>query len=100
MNASAVQAIERLHDSRLEKAHNQVPGLFWSMILSLVGASMLFNVRYKPTRLNYLLIGAHMAALGAAIAFLAMLDSPFRGQTSVSPELITRTIARLSGSHL
>jgi hypothetical protein len=94
------EAIERLHDGRLEKAANQVAGIFWAMIISLVGAGMLFNVRYKPTTLNYILIGAHMAAIGAAIAFLAMLDAPFRGETSVPPALITHAIAKLSGNTL
>jgi len=93
--------MEELHKSRdsvIDKANNEVPGLFWAMIVSLVVISMVFNVHYQLTKLNCLLIGSHMAAVGVAIALLAMLDAPFRGETSVSPDIIVMEIAKLTAS--
>jgi ABC-type multidrug transport system fused ATPase/permease subunit len=93
---NGVDQLEKSHDGLIDKANNQVPGLFWAMIVALVAIGMVFNVRYKPTKLNYVLIAAHMAAIGVAIAFLAMLDDPFRGETSVPPDLISHEITKLS----
>jgi hypothetical protein len=95
---SSIDALEKSNGGLIDKASNQVPGLFWAMIVALVAIGMVFNVRYKPTKLNYILTAAHMAALGVAIAFLAMLDAPFRGETSVSPEPITHVISKLSAA--
>jgi hypothetical protein len=95
---SSLDALEKSHSGLIDKASNQVPGLFWAMIVALVAIGMVFNIRYKPTKLNYILTAAHMAALGVAIAFLAMLDAPFRGETSVSPDLITQVISKLSAA--
>ena len=67
------------------------------MIFSLVIFGMVFNVRYNATRLTYTLNAAHMAAIGLAIAFLVMLDAPFRGETSVPVSIITDEITHLSG---
>lgn len=93
-----IDAMEKSQAGLIDKANNQVPELYWAIILSVVFIGMVFNVRYKPTKLNYILIAAHMAAIGTAIAFLAMLDAPFRGETSVSPQPITNEIAKLSAS--
>ena len=93
-----LEALHKSHDSVIEKANNQVPALFWVMIISLVVVSMAFNFHYKLTKLNCLLIGSHMATVGIAIAFLAILEAPFRGQTAVSSNGIASQISKLKES--
>ncbi len=88
-------ALEKAHDTIIEKAQHAIPSLFWSMMLSLVMVSMLFNARYQATLTNHVLIGSHMAVIGASIAFLAMLDAPFRGETSVRPQAIEQVCVKL-----
>jgi len=93
-----LEALHKSRDSVIEKANNQVPALFWVMIISLVLVSMAFNFHYKLTKLNCLLIGSHMATVGIAIALLAILDAPFRGQTAVSSNAIASQISNLNAS--
>jgi len=93
-----LEALHKSRDSVIDKANNQVPALFWVMIISLVVVSMAFNFHYKLTKINCLLIGSHMATVGIAIALLAMLDAPFRGQTAVSSDRIANQISKLNAS--
>ncbi|PVE24210.1 hypothetical protein DC522_12095 [Microvirga sp. KLBC 81] len=90
-----VEKLEDLRQSRLEIATKSVPPVFWwAMAVFIVGA-MIMNGRHKLDAIGMTLIAFHMGAIGLVVALILVMDSPFRGETSVSPASMVRA-ARLS----
>lgn len=87
--------LEKAHGELIVTTSKHVPDIFWHAIAMLLVFSTFCNIRYQRSAMNYVLIGGHMAVIGAAIALLAMLDAPFRGETSVKPVAIERLCAQL-----
>ena len=91
-----VDALDALRTNRAHDATVSVPGLFWALILGLHFAIMALGGMFRPTILSMLLIGAQSAGIAALIALLFVHDSPFLGDTAVSPEPFRRAIHRLN----
>jgi len=99
----AVRAVLRGHHDRLEldrsgryeNATRSVPRVFWVLIGGFLVGAMVMNGRYRPTVLTRTLIAIHFAAIGMCVSLILILDSPFRGETSIAPtELVQALRAR------
>jgi hypothetical protein len=97
--ASALRAyldkLEDLRQSRLEFATKSVPPVFWWVMAVFIVGAMIMNGRHKLDAFGMTLIAFHMGAIGLVAALILVMDSPFRGETSVSPASLVRA-ARLS----
>ncbi|GGH12324.1 hypothetical protein GCM10007036_10060 [Alsobacter metallidurans] len=90
--AGLLDKAEELRQGRLESATKSVPALFWEVIALFLFGAMVMNGRHTLDRFGLGLICLHMGAIGMVVALILAMDSPFRGETSVSPAAIVRAV--------
>jgi hypothetical protein len=85
--------LDRLHEfrhDRLAGATKAVPSIFWWLIAAFLVGAMFLNGRHALDLASVSLITLHMAAIGLVIAFILIMDEPFRGEASIPPHPIAR----------
>ena len=87
-----VEKLEDLRQSRLESATKTVPAVFWWVLAVFIVGAMIMNGRHRMDAFGMTLIGFHMGAIGLVVALILVTDSPFRGETSVSPAALMRAV--------
>ena len=85
--------IETLRAGRLSAATNNIPNVFWLILLLFVVAASLLSGRETPKRFGMQVNMIHMAAIGLAVGLVIVLNNPFRGQTSINPEIIGHALS-------
>jgi hypothetical protein len=83
--------LDRLHEfrhDRLAGATRAVPAIFWWLIAAFLLGAMMLNGRHPLDFASVSLITLHMAAIGLVIAFILVMDEPFRGEASIAPHPI------------
>jgi hypothetical protein len=84
--------IETFRSGRLSAATLNIPDDFWVILLLFVVAASVLSGRQtqKPFGIQINII--QMSALGLAVGLVIVLDNPFRGQTSIGPEIIEHAL--------
>lgn len=83
-----IMKLEEVRESRLGAAKNIIPTVFWvTIILFAIGESFLSG-RRSVRRFGIQINVMHMSAIGLLMALILIFDNPFRGDTSVSSEII------------
>lgn len=77
--------LELARISRYENATRSIPRVFWLLIGGFLVGAMVLNGRYRPSALTRVLVAIHFTAIGMCVALILILDSPFRGETSIAP---------------
>jgi hypothetical protein len=85
-----LEKLEELRQNRLESATKAVPPVFWWVIGVFIVGAMIMNGRHNLDRFSMTLIAFHMGAIGLVVAMILVMDSPYRGETSVSPATLLR----------
>jgi len=85
-----VDKLEDLRQSRLESATKSVPPVFWWVMAVFIVGAMVMNGRHHMDAFGTTMIAFHMGAIGLVVALILVMDSPFRGETSVSTAALTR----------
>ena len=85
-----VEKLEELRQTRLESATKAVPAVFWWVMGVFIIGAMIMNGRHDLDAFSMTLIAFHMGAIGLVVAMILVMDSPFRGETSVSPTALLR----------
>jgi hypothetical protein len=80
--------IETLRQSRLADSTSNIPSIFWLVLMAFVSASSFLAGRESPKRFGLQVNMILMSAIGLAVGLVIVLDNPFRGQTSIKPEII------------
>ncbi len=75
-----VDKLDDLRQSRLESATRTVPAIFWWLVGTFLFGAMLLNGRHQIDTASISLITIHMAAIGLVMAFILVMDEPFRGE--------------------
>jgi hypothetical protein len=91
--AGYVARIETLRGDRLSEATSNIPSDFWLLLLLFVVDASFFVGRETPRRFGMQINWIQMSAIGLAVGLVIVLNNPFRGQTSVSPEIIGRALS-------
>ncbi len=91
LNAYLSQA-EDLRYARLESATKSVPNVFWWIIFAFLVGAMVLNGRHPIDFTSGTLIFLHMAGIGLVLSLIVIMDQPFRGETSVSSDPISRAL--------
>lgn len=98
--AQALTALtDKLHDFRQERlagATRAVPPIFWWLIGAFLIGAMVLNGRHKLDLASVSLIALHMSAIGLVIAFILIMDEPFRGDATVLPHPIANMFSALA----
>ena len=84
--------LEALRSARLSTATLNIPDDFWAILILFVIAASFLSGRdtQKPFGIQVNII--HMSAIGLAVGLVIVLDNPFRGQTSIGPEIIAQAL--------
>ncbi len=80
--------IETLRSGRLSSATMNIPDDFWVILLLFVIAASILSGRRTAKRFGIQVNIMHMSAIGLAVGMVVVLDNPFRGETSIGPEII------------
>lgn len=84
--------LDDLRQSRLESATRTVPAIFWWLVGAFLLGAMLLNGRHPIDAASISLITIHMAAIGLVIAFILVMDEPFRGELSIAADPIIQAL--------
>jgi hypothetical protein len=82
--------IETSRSGRLSAATINIPNDFWIILLLFVVAASFLSGRENQKPFGMQINMMHMSAIGLAIGLVIVLDNPFRGETSIGPEIIGR----------
>ncbi|MGK7866584.1 hypothetical protein [Falsiroseomonas sp. E2-1-a20] len=78
--------VDEARENRLMAAEAGLPEAFWLLILLLMALLVSTGPLYPPRRHVVAMLAMQAAGVGALIAFIFLMDQPFRGHLSVSPE--------------
>jgi hypothetical protein len=84
--------IETFRSGRLSAATLNIPDDFWIILLLFVVAASFLSGRESQKPFGRQINVIHMSAIGLAVGLVIVLDNPFRGQTSIGPEIIERAL--------
>ena len=78
--------VESAREARLNAASAALPMQFWALILLLGGLLVATGPLYPARAHVVVMLAIQSAALGALVAFVFLMDQPFRGELTVSAE--------------
>lgn len=91
--------LEQQHDDRIIAASEmRLPTLFWWLIGALSAAVCVMAGLLIVRPVGFIFLAVKLTAIGLMVSFLAVVDGPFRSETSVSPEPIVFALDYLSGA--
>ena len=85
--------IETLRSGRLSTATLNIPDDFWFILLLFAVAASFLSGRESAKRFGMQINVIQMSAIGLAVGLVIVLDNPFRGETSIGPEIIQQAYA-------
>ena len=77
-----------MRSARLSSATINIPNDFWIILLLFVVAASILSGRENQKPFGMQINMMHISAIGLAIGLVIILDNPFRGETSIGPEII------------
>jgi hypothetical protein len=80
--------IENSRSGRLSAATINIPDDFWIVLFLFIVAASVLSGRETAKRFGIQINMMHMSAIGLAVGMVIVLDNPFRGETSIGPEII------------
>jgi hypothetical protein len=89
MFAELLRSIDELSDAResiLAEETLELPPLFWITTLSLLTIALALAELTRASQPRVVSLAATSGAVALLLAFVAVVDQPFSGQTSVSPQ--------------
>lgn len=91
--------LEQQHDDRIIAASEmRLPTLFWWLIGALSAAVCVMAGLLIVRPAGFIFLAVKLTAIGLMVSFLAVMDGPFRGETSISPEPVVFALDYLSGT--
>ena len=93
---SQMDKLQDLRQWRLESATKSVARVFWWTIGAFLFGAMIMNGRHPIDPASVCLITLHIGSIGLVIALILVMDEPFRGQTSIAPDPISKALAPLA----
>lgn len=92
-----VNDLEQDHDDRIIAAsETRLPSIFWWLIGALTAAICVLAGLLLVRPYGFVFLGIKLTAIGLMVSFLVVMDGPFRGETSISPDAISYAIEYLS----
>ena len=90
--ASALNSLLEARRYRVEASDQRLPTSLWVVILvgALLNISMTWMISIKSQAMDIMVNVTMATLLGTVLAFIISVDNPFRGEISVSPDLMRR----------
>jgi hypothetical protein len=88
-----VSMVETSRSNRLSAATLNIPEDFWIILLLFVVAASFLSGRETAKRFGVQINMMHMSAIGLAVGLVICLNNPFRGETSIGPDIIEHALS-------
>ena len=95
MFAELLKALDDLSDGRealISDSEMRLPDFFWTMTGGFLALGLLLAVVSDANLTRAAALGANAAGIALLLAFVVIVDQPFKGQTSVTPADIQKAI--------
>ncbi|MDP3419261.1 DUF4239 domain-containing protein [Falsiroseomonas sp.] len=79
-----LEQLDTAREERLRHAEDALPGAFWTLIRLLMLLLLATGALYPPKPHVLLMLAIQAAGVAALVAFVFLMDRPFRGQIAVS----------------
>jgi len=79
-----LEELDTAREERLRHASDSLPGAFWTLIRLLMLLLLATGTLYPPRPHVLLMLAIQAAGVAALVAFVFLMDRPFRGQIAVS----------------
>ena len=102
MYAELLRAVDDLSDKREDLIHDSelsLPGFFWVVTGSFLAVALVLGGLTNPTWTRVAGLGGTAAGVALLLAFVIIVDHPFRGETSVSSADIASALALNARRH-
>lgn len=80
---------------RLSMVTIRLPPLYWWVVLLAVAMLVFVSSSIEQTPFRRTILCAQAAVVGGFLGFVFIMDQPFRGETAIQPEAISRAIERI-----
>ena len=91
----SLDAIAQSRDARLDSVKVGLPGTYWVVILFSVLMVLLVSSAIPRTPFRTAVLAAQLAVLGAFVGFVFIMDAPYKGETAVTPDAISKALAAM-----
>ena len=81
-----------LREQRLAESESNLPSFFWVAAAGLLLVAFILALLTTATLANTVSLGATAAAVALILSFVAIVDQPFEGETSVKPKEIVKAL--------
>ena len=82
-----------LREQRIAESDADLPSFFWITAVGLLAVAFVLGLLAADNLATSVSLGAAAAAVALIFAFVAIVDQPFEGDTSVKPKEILRALA-------
>ncbi len=91
----SLDAIAESRGLRLNTFSLGLPAAYWEVVLFAIAMLVFVGATIEQTPFRVVVLAAQTAVVGAFVGFVFIMDQPYRGQTSVSPDAIVKVIANM-----
>ena len=102
MYSEALQQIDALsdfRDERIDAGLVTLPPIYWFATLFLLGLMVVIASLNEPTPERIGTFAVVATAIGLLVALVVVLDAPFQGDGSISPEPFQRAVEQMAARH-
>lgn len=92
----ALDAVADFRSQRLNFVTTRLPSLYWWVVLLAVAMLLLVSSSIQQTGFRRTILCAQAAVVGGFLGFVFVMDQPFRGESAITPEAITKAIERMA----
>jgi hypothetical protein len=90
-----LDAVGQSRDSRLDSVKVVLPGIYWVVILFGVAMLLVVSSTIQRTPFRTAVLAAQLAVLGAFVGFVFIMDSPYLGESAITPDAISKAAAAM-----
>ena len=86
----SLETIAEARDTRLNQLQVGLPAIYWEVVGFAVLILLLVSSTIEQTPFRAAVLGGQMAVLGAFIGLVFIMDTPFKGDTRITPKAIAQ----------
>ncbi len=92
----SLEALAASRETRLDNVQIRLPGIYWLVIGFAVAMLLLVSSTVQQTPYRTAIMAAQMSVLGAFISFVFIMDTPFQGESAVTPDAISHVLETIA----
>ena len=96
--AEMFKTLDTMADVRAQRLNIvtiRLPSLYWWVVLLAVAMLLFVSSAIEQTSFRRTILCAQAAVVGGFLGFVFIMDQPFRGETAIQPDAISKSIERI-----